>query len=254
MYQHIVPRFIQRQFSGDGKTVYGLKKIVIKDRIKYEVAYYNISRCMSVIDAYEIDGADKLYLESKLQEIETIYSRKLSNFINKLERKEGIENYKKYVEKYLINTMLLFYFRTNNYTQVEELLKSNKINNLSKKIFKKYKMFVLESRDDEFMLSDNFISVYSKYKDKNIDEIIGLDNVTILIPISSKYYLMFTDTLRRKEEVIKVYKNSKYRFSDISFYNLIIQKNASVFLVGKYKYMFIKLRKEICEKENNTFK
>jgi hypothetical protein len=96
---------------------------------------------MSAIDIYELDGFKKNYIESKFQEIETSFGRRLKGLINRIESKEGIYSYKKYVKKHLMNIMLLFYFRANK--EVEELCKldNHYLEKLSEKIFKNYKFF-----------------------------------------------------------------------------------------------------------------
>ena len=44
---------------------------------------------MSAIDIYELDGFKKNYIESKFQEIETSFGRRLKGLINRIEVKKA---------------------------------------------------------------------------------------------------------------------------------------------------------------------
>lgn len=202
---------------------------------------------MSAIDIYELDGFKKNYIESKFQEIETSFGRRLKGLINRIESKEGIYSYKKYVKKHLMNIMLLFYFRANK--EVEELCKLDNyyLEKLSEKIFKNYKFYIIHSEDHSFMLSDSYISIYDE-KNRSLEELVDSKEGMILIPVSSKYYILFTNKITRRERVLHVFKNNRYSYYDIDFYNKIIYRNSYIFIVGRYKEYFLKMRDEILSK------
>ena len=202
---------------------------------------------MFAIDIYELDGFKKNYIESKFQEIETFFGRRLKGLINRIESKEGIYSYKKYVKKHLMNIMLLFYFRANK--EVEELCKldNHYLEKLSEKIFKNYKFYIIHSKDHSFMLSDSYISIYDE-KNRSLEDLVDSKEGMILIPVSSKYYILFTNKMTRRERVLHVFKNNKYSYYDIDFYNKIIYRNSYIFIVGKHKEYFLKMRDEILSK------
>ena len=97
------------------------------------------------------------------------------------------------------------------------------------------------------MLSDSYISIYDE-KNRSLEDLVDSKEGMILIPVSSKYYILFTNKMTRRERVLHVFKNNRYSYYDIDFYNKIIYRNSYIFIVGRYKEYFLKMRDEILSK------
>ncbi len=170
--------------------------------------------------------------------------------IDKLKNGEhGIDNTKKLVEN-LLTRFLVFYYRSgallNEFSSInekekipllsEKILNFDYINDLSESIKKHYKFAIIESEDD-FLLSDQFIStsalkIKTQFSDLS-NRHIGLNETLILIPISSKYYVVYWNTKDEficKEEVVNILSDK-----DLLLINNTIINNSYKKSIGQKK-------------------
>lgn len=103
---------------------------------------------------------------------------------------------------------------------------------LASSIKRNYKLSILESSKEEFLLSDTFlctasldfkgVASFNSYTNRDI----GLKNIVILIPISAKYYLLYSDPGR--------YENYKFlKEEEIYKFNSVIYRNSYEQTIGK---------------------
>lgn len=257
--QHMVSQMIQRKFSDDNIHVYGIKEILIPQKeIKYEVDKYSIKNTMYKNNCYELNNNEywlsnnnelsENYFENLFAERENEYSSIVEEIINLINSKESFPKLKKCVSK-AMPYFLWFYYRTYNSlllgieSETNKKKFVNRINNtlldnqylarFAKVIFTYYNMHILISPSESFVLSDNFISTASiDFKSYGIEgysnRTIGFKNIMILIPISAKYYILFTDDKSYNENYRKVYDYEIMKF------NSIIYRNSFEFTVGKH--------------------
>lgn len=264
----MVARLIQRKFSKDGFKVYGIKEIKIfnekdesKNRIKYQIENFSIENTMSRDYCYEFPkymlekGFNENYLENFFAEKENEYVKLLEILINKIEDRKSFMSLKDFVFKNMMPYFLWFYYRTYQYAllgistkDIEEqrketllrfkdtLFNSDYLNKLSITIKNCYNLYILESPSENFLLSDSFLCTasidfkgFGHTSPHYLNRSIGLKNIVILIPISAKYYILFTDSSDYKGHYIKVYDK------DILKYNSIIFRNSFEFTIGKNK-------------------
>ena len=267
----MVAQLIQKQFSEDKNTVFGIKRSFIqennKEKLLCELNKYHIKHSMSSQNVYELPknmGFDINLMEIKFSEIESKYKKDLEELILKIKNRDSFKQIKNKVNS-MMTYFLIFYFRTFQFIKancidedekinrfISTLWDNNYIKELSKTIIANYNMYILESLNEYFLLSDSFLCTASNdYKGVCLEKYcflnrsIGLKNITILIPLSSKYYILFTDVLTSKKHYIRVYKNGVFE-ENLNYYNSIIYRNSSIFTIGKYEYPV----REVFEKVN----
>ena len=148
----------------------------------------------------------------------------------------------------LLSTFIIFYYRSgalltefsniNKQDKIpllsNKILNLNYINLLAKTIKTCYKFAIIESNDD-FLLSDQFMSTAALKIKSQIFQIsnrhIGLKETLILIPISSRYYGVYwnaADSFIINEDALNVLSNE-----NIKLINVAIINNSYVKCVGQ---------------------
>lgn len=258
--QHLVSQMIQRRFSHDGTKVFGIKELRLKVEpfIKYEVKEFSIKNTMCKDFCYEFPkelSFEPNLLENAFAKRESEYSTIVNKIINLIETRNSFGKLKEYIFKEAMQYFLWFYYRTyqhillgndnddNKHLEtfirtLNSLFDKNYLERLGMTIENYYDLHILESNNEEFLLSDSFLSTASiDFKGMGnespylLNRNIGLKNIIILIPLTARYYLLFTDDKSYKSHYIKVYKN------DILKFNSIIFRNSFEFTIGKNKEM-----------------
>lgn len=269
--QHLVPQLVIRKFSDDGENIFRIREIRTNKGIKKEINKKGkgTASVMYREFAYEFPSRmiwcedDINYIEKSFSEIETYYKDKVEILINMLENKEPIKEIQKFIENEILFTAIMFYLRSAKFMCVFSEVKEDKtneediknkriekimelafnpdyINKFKKTIIRNYKFHILESLDNAFFLSDSFMCTAS-YSFKGIlsdcnctNRSVGIKDILILIPISSKYYILYTDN----DSHNKLLNNrQKVYLKDIKYYNSIIYRNSYEFTVGKKEFL-----------------
>ncbi|GEN46730.1 DUF4238 domain-containing protein [Alkalibacillus haloalkaliphilus] len=205
--QHYVSKFILKNFANHKEQVF---ESLIGESKVYQT---NINQSMCKKLTYEHSELEQNSLETTFSEIEGSIAPKFKLLIQLLDSEESeIVEIKKIVLD-IIYEVIIFYYRSgavlhemsfqkeNKDQQLMNLLRhisnSEYIYSLSKTIVDNYNFAIIRSANNEFLLSDQYISTASlnvKTRFANIsNRHIGLKNVIILIPLSSKYYIVFFD-------------------------------------------------------------
>lgn len=285
--QHYIPQLVQKEFSENEREVFAINEFFLENKIKYLLKINSIKNTMSQKHCYELPdnllNIDTLnYLEKKFSNYENDYKKYLDIVKEMLERRNSFYEIKKYIEDNMLISMIIFYFRAasrvllfNNFNNKklsyeEENLRRKKVferiyyfvsnkdflTKFKKTIINNYNLHILLSKDNGFLLSDNYMSTASiDYKGNCINEpfflnrTIGLTNIVILIPISSKYYLLYTDDtkINCNEHYIHVYKKYNNYYNNINYYNSIIYRNSCYCTIGRniksLRYVFNNVKK-----------
>src|SRR5699024_4615693 len=205
--QHYVSQFILKKFANEKRQVYEV--LLNKGRIYLT----NINRSMSSKFIYEHKDLTKNTLENHFGEIEGYLAPMLDNLIDVLEETEKDVVKVFNIIKQIMPQLLVFYYRSgallHEYSTkygtfseerkiellIEKIIDSKYLNDLSSMIIDNYEWAIIQSNDDNFILSDQYISTVAlsiKSRFINItNRNMGLKDVMILIPISSKYYFVF---------------------------------------------------------------
>lgn len=278
--QHMIAQLIQKEFAYDEDKLktYGIREIaIVKEnketneketiKIKYETKSLSIEDTMYAKLCYEFDELENAMGWEKPNFMEnmftTVYENDYKDILEKLkemlEKRKSFKEIESFIKEKAMLYFVLFYLKTYQFTlypnenrksQQEQIFNRFKemifdvdyVCDLAKTIFTHYNLYILESRSDDFLLSDSFISTASfDYKGAGIkspfylNRSIGLSNIIILIPISSKFYLMYTDNQQYKQfgHYINIYKNINDKYKNIDFYNSIIYRNSYEFTIGK---------------------
>ena len=242
------------------------KKETIK--IKYETKSFSIEDTMYAKLCYEFDKLQDAmgweqpnFMEDMFATIyENDYKDVLETLKEMLEKRKSFKEIEMFIKNKAMMYFVLFYLKTYQFTlypndkkksQQEQIFNRfsemifdvNYVCDLAKTIFNCYDLHILESQNNDFLLSDSFISTASfDFKGVGnkfpfyLNRSIGLNNVIILIPISSKFYLVYTDNVKYKKlgNYIKVYNNINDSYKNIDFYNSIIYRNSYEFTIGKH--------------------
>lgn len=262
----MVSQLIQKRFSieNDENTTYGIKEIYIANETnygtKYEINKFSISKTMFKYNFYELPNniltnANINKYEKEFSKIESSYATQLNILLSMLNNpNKEFNKIKKHIEDNMLEKFLKFYFRTYqflgvandgieeqnnenlrreemNFRYLNTIENNSYLNGLERTIKKYYKLHILESLSEDFLLSDSFISTASlDFKGYfELNRKIGFKNILILIPISARYYLLYTDdNVNFKNNFIKVYNK------DIDYYNAIIYRNSCEFTIGKH--------------------
>lgn len=278
--QHMIAQLIQKEFAYDDNKLktYGIKEIpIVKEnketnkkettQIKYETKSFSIEDTMYAKLCYEFDELKDAmgweqpnFMENMFATIyENDYKDVLETLKEMLEERKSFKEIKLFIKNKAMMYFVLFYLKTYQFTlypnenkksQQEQTFNRFKemifdvdyVCDLAMTILNHYNLYILESKSDDFLLSDSFMATASfDYKDAGINppfylnRSIGLANIMILIPISSKFYLMYTDNEQYKKlgHYINVYKNINDKYKNIDFYNSIIYRNSYEFTIGK---------------------
>jgi len=203
--QHYIPESLLRNFTDSNEKII---EVFLKTRKIYPTSPSN---SMSEKFVYEHDKLEKNTVEKYFAKIDSKIAPKIKLIIAKIKKlKNGnidIVDIKSEVEA-LLPIFIIFYYRSGALlTEFSSINKKDKVPLLSKKILNSYyidllsktikrgyKFAIIESNDD-FLLSDQFISTSAlKIKSQFFDisnRHIGLKETLILIPISSSYYIVY---------------------------------------------------------------
>lgn len=206
--QHYIPQCVLKHFSNEKNQV--IEALVDKKRM-YIANYRN---SMSERYTYEHPKLDKNRLERYFDRIENYFSIAIIDIIKKIEKyeQEQIEfkEVKMLIEKYM-REFIIFYYRSGallyefSFMQevkhhkinllLQNIMNAQYIKQLSATIINYYDIAIIKSDDEKFLLSDQYISTASlktKGRFSNIsNRHFGLKDVVILIPLSSKYYIVY---------------------------------------------------------------
>lgn len=201
--QHYVPKFVLSYFSNN-KQVY--EALVTENKL-YKTS---CNRSMSERLVYEHPLLEKNQLERFFHSIESDFAPALKSAIDSLDQNENLNEVREIIESYF-HAIIVFYYRsgallhefsldTRNKEDrvgylVEKLTNSPYITHLSETIINHYTFAIIKSENNDFLLSDQYISTSAlgiKSRFANIsNRHMGLKDVLILIPLSSKYYVVY---------------------------------------------------------------
>lgn len=206
--QHYIPQCILANFSNDKGQVY--EALVDKKKV-YLTNYRN---SMSERYTYEHSMIEVNSLEKYFGRIESYIGPVIKNIIDAIEQYEeakyNFADIQHLIERYM-REFIIFYYRSGALLQefsferkkkedrvlllLGKLRNSQYIKELSKTIINYYEFAIIKSSDNNFILSDQYISTAAleiKNRFSNVtNRQIGFKNTIILIPISSKYYAIY---------------------------------------------------------------
>lgn len=235
--QHYVPQGILSNFSND-------KDMTFEANVENMKLYKtNIRNAMSKRYMYEHEAFETNAIEHFFVEYESELKINTTNIISYLEcYNKSSESYKE-LKKMISNSMILFlmmYYRSNAlfeeynfadklinkkskdsiFEMVKMLSSGTYLNDLANTICNNYCLCILAS-DNNFLISDQFISTCSlNIKNRFFgmsNRQIGMKDILILIPLSSKYYICCyhcSDKLISFKEGMNVL--SEYELTDIN--------------------------------------
>lgn len=242
--QHYIPQSLLKHFSNRGK----LFEVLTQER---KIFPTTVDKTMCENYTYEHDRLLTNTIEKFFSRIEGITSPAVQQLIDLI---GGIENGNKSVEEFVTNFseilgyLLIYYYRsgalltefsTFNKTEKvpllsEKILNESYINNLAKLILEFYNFAIIES-DNDFLLSDQFISTSAFRAKAQFFDIsnrhIGLNEIIILIPLSSSFYAVFWDT--KTSFFLESNKINKLNTEQIKLINASIINNSYTKCVGK---------------------
>jgi uncharacterized protein YchJ len=203
--QHYIPQSVIANFANNKGQVH---ECLLKKNKRLYVT--NNRQSMSERYTYEHPDLPENHLENAFSKIESDFSPLIRDIRNHLENGE-ISLAKQIVES-LITKFIVFYYRSGallnefsfNGTEdelkinlmLDKILNSNYINKLSQTLINNYQFAVIKS-DEDFLMSDQYVSTAAlsiKGRFTNLsNRHIGLKDVIILIPISSKFYVVYSN-------------------------------------------------------------
>ena len=205
--QHYIPQSLLKHFSNNGSLfeVLTFEKNIFPTTIR---------KTMCENYTYEHDQLPVNTVEKFFSRIEGITSPAVEDLIGQIaEIKDGekeIAEFKSSLSE-ILGYLLIFYYRSGALlTEFSSFKKTEKVPLLSEKILNEdyisslaqlildfYSFAIIES-DDDFLLSDQFISTSAFKAKAQFFEVsnrhMGLNEIIILIPLSSSYYAIFWDT------------------------------------------------------------
>ncbi|TYS38082.1 DUF4238 domain-containing protein [Bacillus swezeyi] len=238
--QHYVSEFILKNFANEKQQVF---ECILSDK---KVYLTNTNRSMSSKNTYEHDKLEQNTLENYFSKIESRVAPSIQKIIAILEDPEvDIREAFKIIEKHL-SELLIFYYRSGallheytaqydpvtNEDKIEVLIKkiidSKYLENLKSTIINNYEWTIIKSKNNDFLLSDQYLSTAAlspKARFLNItNRHMGLKDVIILIPLSSKYYFTFYNG--KKPDYIKKESICYLNFDQTTEVNIAILNNS----------------------------
>ena len=249
--QHYISQGILKNFAYDNSHVY--ECLVDKERI-YPTNYAN---SMSEKYIYEHSKIEINKLEKFFNRIENYICPAIIKFIKNLESENpNLKKIKSKIEYYM-REFLIFYYRSGAllhefsynmknkkdkvFLLLENILNSNYLETLKKVIINNYKFAILKSNND-FIMSDQYISTAAlgiKGRFTNINNrYIGLKDVIIFIPLSSKFYAVYFNG--NNPSYIKDNKINNLSKLEVEEINNTIINNSYVKAVGQKKNLLKK--------------
>lgn len=202
--QHYISQGILRLFSENKQSVFEFN---LENNKVYRAG---ISTTMSDKLTYEHPFLPGNALENAFKKIEDEYIPKIKSIVDLLEN-DNVVKAQKVIES-ILKEILLFYYRSGatlyEFSDNDEFDKPIVIENMLKRIsdyryltrlantiMTDYSFVILKSENNEFLLSDQYISTASlncKGMIANFsNRTIGFSDCLILIPLSSKYYVAY---------------------------------------------------------------
>ncbi|MFN0221498.1 MULTISPECIES: DUF4238 domain-containing protein [Paenibacillus] len=249
--QHYVPQCVLCHFSND-KQVY---ETLVEGKKIYKTNY---NRSMSERYTYEHPLLEQNKLEKFFGDVESDFAPAIKKIVEILENQDEdevnqIQNVKQTIDLYL-RAVIIFYYRSGALLHefslgnmrekdlridylLEKLSNGSYINALGKTIKKYYEFTIIKSENNEFLLSDQYLSTAAlsiKSRFLNIsNRHIGLNDVFILIPISCKYYAVYYHG--KKPNYIQKNKINVLTEHQVDEINKVIINNSYVKCVGYSK-------------------
>lgn len=243
--QHYIPEALLWNFvNSDNKLI----EVLLKNKKIYPTIP---ARSMSEKFVYEDDKLKTNTVENYFAKLDSRIAPKIKLIINKIEqcknKKADLFDIKKEIEN-LLPIFIIFYYRSGALlTEFSSINSKDKIPFLSKKILNRqyiellgdtikrcYKFAIVESKGD-FLLSDQFISTAALKIKSRFFEIsnrhIGLKETLILMPISSKYYIVYWNT--EHDFIVKENRLSLLNEENIKLINKTIINNSYIKCIGK---------------------
>lgn len=205
--QHYIPQSILANFANDKGQV---SEALLQQKKIYSTNY---RQSMSERHTYEHPDLEENYLENAFGKIESYFAPGMREIISNLESDSvNIEDIKKQVEIYM-KDFLIFYYRSgallkefafdglNENDKIplmwEKIMDSNYLTRLSETIISFYNFAIIKSESSDFLLGDQYVSTaalsikgqYSNISNRHL----GLKDVLMLIPLSSKYYIVYSN-------------------------------------------------------------
>lgn len=249
--QHYISRGILKHFENETRRVYEL--ILDKGIITPKL----ITETMSQNYVYEYPALSVNFLEKKFQEIENKVFPILDAVILSLEQdyKHG-QNYYKHLRriKELLPFLVMFYFRSgallHEYSYYSENPKMDRVERmianifnagylkgLSKTICDCYDTAIIVDESERFLISDQYLSTVAlKYKNRfsnASNRQIGMIQTMLLLPLSSKFYVVFYNG-RAPQYIVR----NRYIIlvaAEVEEINNVIFQNSYVKCVAKHK-------------------
>ncbi|MCR5430428.1 MAG: DUF4238 domain-containing protein [Eubacterium sp.] len=253
--QHYISQGILKEFAENKKIVelYLDKKKIVKKSIRNVMCQNNVFEHPFLSD----NKIEKAFAE--LESSSILLIRKLIKDINNgYLNYSSIDNYIEDIQK-LIPYALIFYFRSGALLQeysfdslrpknvkVERMLKNirdnNYINDLTKTIINCYECSILVDEKERLFISDQYLSTASlscKHKFTNYScRQIGLIDTMILLPLSSKIYIVFYNG--NKPQFLKKREIITLNNEEVERINRVIIENAYHFCCGEKEEEFNK--------------
>ncbi|MBU1124367.1 DUF4238 domain-containing protein [Patescibacteria group bacterium] len=261
--QHYIPISLLKNFAIDEQVFEALF-----EGDNYKIYPTNIDRSMSERFVYEHDDLRGNTIENFFGKKETIIAPKIQDIIRCIDEfKQSKCEYsiiKSQIEE-LLPIFIIFYYRSGALLkEFSSISRNDKIPLLSKKILNEeylenlaasikhsYKFTIIES-DDEFLLSDQFVSTAALSIKSNFFDIsnrhIGIRDTLVMIPLSSKYYAIYwhsdRNILSLDENMVNILSNAllmqfNQTIINNSYYKCISKKKISLEnVIGKYEMAY----------------
>ncbi|GAA0133398.1 hypothetical protein YSY43_02380 [Paenibacillus sp. YSY-4.3] len=245
--QHYIPQSILANFANNKGKVF---EILLKQKKIYPISY---RQSMSERYTYEHPYLEENYLEKEFGKIESYFAPAMRKIIENLESDSNyIEDIKKQAETYM-RDFFVFYYKSgallNEYAfdglhkddkiplMLEKIMNSIYLAELKDTIIKYYDFSIIKSEEDSFLLSDQYVttsalSIKGQYINIS-NRHLGLKDVLMLIPLSSKYYIAYFNG--EKPDYIKSTQVNMLSNEQVKEVNRTIINNSYVKCIGKYR-------------------
>lgn len=245
--QHYIPQSILANFAND-------KGQVAEALVQHKKIYStNYRQSMSERHTYEHPDIEVNFLENAFGKIESYFAPGMREIISNLESDSvNIEEIKKQVEIYM-KDFLIFYYRSgallNEFAfdglnendkiplMLEKIMDSNYLTRLSETIITFYNFAIIKSESSNFLLGDQYVSTAAlsiKGQYTNIsNRHLGLKDVLMLIPLSSKYYIVYSNG--NTPNFIRNNKINILSSDEVCEINKTIMNNSYVKCIGQHK-------------------
>jgi hypothetical protein len=242
--QHYVPQFVLKNFANQKKQVF--EALVNESRLYTSNYRYSMSERFT----YEHPLMEQNKLEKFFQVIESDFGPALIQAIEMAEY-EKVQEVKKLFEQFY-SALVIFYYRSGallNEFAFDTTIKEAKIGYLLQKLthtsyinelgktLRFYDFAIVKSENGNFLISDQYVSTVAlgiKGRFTNMsNRHIGLKEIMILIPLSSKYYIVYFHG--KKPDYIEKDKLNILKENEVDDLNRIIINNSYLKCVGQNK-------------------